>query len=116
LINAAIGVWLMAAPAVLGYTGPHATSDRIVGPCIASLGIVAMGECTRSVRFWLLPLAAWLLVSAVVLPTGSTPGTMNAIGCGFGVCWFAMIRGRIYRTYGGGWTVLFTRASSKAED
>ncbi len=32
LIGGAFGVWLVATPAVLGYAGPTALNDRIVGP------------------------------------------------------------------------------------
>jgi hypothetical protein len=47
LLTVAVGIWLMAAPAVLGYAGTPATSDRIAGPVVAAIGIVAASTVTR---------------------------------------------------------------------
>ncbi|HUH06228.1 MAG TPA: SPW repeat protein [Egibacteraceae bacterium] len=62
------GVWLMAAPAVLGHSGTAAAdSDRLVGPLIAAVGFVAASEITRSLRWLNLPAAVWLIVAPWVL-------------------------------------------------
>ena len=61
VVNAALGIWLMVAPAVLGYGAPAQANDRIIGPVVATFAIVSWWEATRSVRFWQLPFAAWLL-------------------------------------------------------
>ena len=37
----AVGIWLMAAPAVFGYGGAAAASDRMVGLIVAAIGFVA---------------------------------------------------------------------------
>lgn len=105
-LNALVGIWLMAAPAVVGFTGPMATSHRIVGPCIVALGVTAMAECTRGVRFWLLPFALWLVVSPAVQAPSPAGAAANSVLCGAAVAGLAMIRGRIRRRYGGGWIAL----------
>jgi hypothetical protein len=46
LINALLGMWLMAAPAVLGYIGPARTNDRIIGPLAAGAALIAIWETT----------------------------------------------------------------------
>ena len=37
-VNAALGVWLIVSPFILGYTGTPRTNDIIVGILIATLG------------------------------------------------------------------------------
>lgn len=68
MIVVVLGLWLMAAPAVLGHTGTTAdSSDRFVGPLIASIAFVAASEITRPMR-WLNPAGAlWLIVAPWVL-------------------------------------------------
>ena len=67
LANATLGIWLLAAPAVLGYGDPARTSDRIVGPVAASLAAIALWEVTRPVGRANLALALWLLVAPWLL-------------------------------------------------
>ena len=112
LINAAIGIWLMAAPAVLGYGGTAATIDRVIGPCIAALGVVAVGECTRGVRWWLLPFAAWLIVAPWALQIGPPIYSQNSLACGVGVACFALLRGRVKGQFGGGWSTLLRKGGA----
>lgn len=59
LVNVALGLWLMAAPAVLAYGGAAATSDRIAGPIIASIAAVAVWDATRVVGRANALLGAW---------------------------------------------------------
>ena len=84
----ACGVWLIAAPAVLGYaTGPEgsptawAVNDRVVGPFIACLGIVAFNDATRAVRFWNIPLGLWMVLAAALWPYPPA-GMINAVAVG----------------------------------
>src|SRR5690606_38633591 len=42
-LNTAAGLWLMAAPAVLGHSDTLGASvDRVVGPLVASFAVIAM--------------------------------------------------------------------------
>jgi hypothetical protein len=45
-----VGMWLMAAPAILGYGGTAATNDWIIGPRAATIAAVAASEVLRSLR------------------------------------------------------------------
>ncbi|HVL89629.1 MAG TPA: vitamin K epoxide reductase [Actinomycetota bacterium] len=67
VLTVATGLWLMASPAVLGYGGAAAISDRIVGPWLVTLAIVAMWESTRAVRLANLAFVPWLAVAPWVL-------------------------------------------------
>ncbi len=62
-ISAALDFWLIAAPAVLGYGGAARTNDRIVGPLIASVALIAVWEVTRPVRWANIPLGLWLILA-----------------------------------------------------
>lgn len=107
LINAALGIWLMVAPAVLVYGPPAQTNDRVVGPVIATFAIVACWEATRPVRQWNLPLGAWLLVAPWLFGYAETQAILNSLAVGALVIGFALVRGTVKGRYGGGWSALW---------
>jgi hypothetical protein len=115
LAAAAVGLWLMAAPAVLAYGDPARTSDRIVGPLIASVAIVAASEVTRGVRWANLPLAFWLLAVPWILGY-ETRAALNGTGAGLAVAALACVPGRTRNRFGGGWASLLRDRPSGAED
>jgi hypothetical protein len=47
LVAAALGIWLMASPAVLSYGGAAGAADRIAGPVVASVALIAAAEAVR---------------------------------------------------------------------
>jgi hypothetical protein len=105
LINTILGLWLMAAPGILGYGRPSSTSDHIVGPLVATFACVAIWECTRSVRWLNLPLGIWLLAAPWVL--GHPPeGQINGVLCGIAIAALSCVGGTIQQRFGGGWSVL----------
>lgn len=103
LLNAALGIWLMAAPAVLGYGGPAANVDRIVGPVAASFAIIAIWEATRPVRHVNLLLGAWLLLAPWVLGYPTT-ATVNSLVVGAALIALSRVRGKVEDRFGGGWS------------
>jgi hypothetical protein len=109
VINAVIGLWLMAAPGVFGYaqTTP-ATVDRLVGPVVATFAIVAWWEHTRKVGRWNVPLGLWLVVSPWILGYDPTTATINSMICGALIAGLGLFVGE-YRPehFGGGWSVLW---------
>jgi hypothetical protein len=106
LIAAAIGVWMMFAPAVLGYGGEAATSDYVVGPLIASFGLIAAWEITRALRVCNLVLGAWLATSPLYLSHLSRASLLNAVVCGAAVFALSLVRGKSKHRFGGGWAGL----------
>ncbi len=106
-INAALGIWLMAAPAILGYDNPAQTHDRIVGPLIATVAIVGIWEVTRGLRWINFAFGCWLLFVPLVLGYGWGVATWNSLGIGALVALFACFGGRIEGRFGGGWTALW---------
>lgn len=106
IANTVLGIWLMAAPAVLGYESPGSTNDRIVGPLIASFAVIAMAGATRPVRRANTALGAWLLVAPWVLGH-PTAATVNSMVVGALVTAFSLVRGTVKDEFGGGWSALW---------
>jgi hypothetical protein len=102
IANALIGIWLLAAPAVLGYEGAQATNDRIVGPLAASFAIIAIWDATRSLRWMSAVLGGWLLLAPWLLG-GGTAATVNSTLCGLLLVAFALLPGPPTARMGGGW-------------
>lgn len=102
-----LGVWLMVAPAVLGYTGTTAGgSDRFVGPLIASIAFVAASEITRPIRWLNLLGAAWLIVAPWLLGF-STDAAVNDLLVGLAVAALSPLgKADTRRRFGGGWKSL----------
>lgn len=102
LCNVAVGVWLMAAPGVLGYGAPAATSDRVLGPLVATFAGVAVCQSVRSARWANLPLGIWLVFAPWVLGYGP-PAAVNGVLSGLVVSALSIPRGRVTHRFGGGW-------------
>ncbi len=102
LLSACLGVWLMAAPAVLEYGAPAATVDRVLGPLIATFALVGAWEVTRNVRFVNLGCAAGLLIAPTVLGYAD-PARMNEPIVGVLLAALTCLRWQRSRSYDGGW-------------
>ncbi len=113
LVNAALGVWLMFAPAVLGYSTSDAvasSADRIIGPLVVSAAIAAIWDEIRPLRWVNVALGALLALAPLVLgPFLGWPvaGAVNAMVTGIAVIAFGLIRGDITNEFGGGWRSLW---------
>ena len=110
-INMMLGIWLMAAPTILGYGGPGRTNHRIVGPLAVSCAVIALWEVTRPVRWGNFVLGLWLLV-APWLFTDAWAALLNSSLGGLLLMAFALVRGTAEpQRFGGGWSALW-RATS----
>jgi hypothetical protein len=101
-----LGLWLMVAPAMLGYAGAAAASDRIIGPLAASVATIALTEVMRPLRWVNLGLGFWLLAAPWVLGY-ATAATLNSSVVGLSIAVAATVRGRIQERFGGGWLSLW---------
>lgn len=107
LINITLGIWLMAAPAVLGYGGVASINDRIIGPTVAAFAVIAISEVTRPLRWMNVPLGAWLAVAPMALGYPALDALINSIVVGVLIAATAMIRGDVTAQFGGGWSALW---------
>jgi hypothetical protein len=106
LIAFALGIWLTAAPYALGLVGPVAANYHVVGPLVATAGLVAVFEATRGVRWVNLPLGVWLAVSPVVLDF-TARSILHGGAVGLAVAALACVEGRRSERFGGGWATLW---------
>ena len=100
LLCATLGVWLMAAPAVLGATGAAANVDHLVGALIVTWAVIAFGEIVRPVRL-LNVLMGLGVVAAPWLLAGDTGWSRwNDVIVGVAVMVLSIRRGRIQERFG----------------
>ncbi len=110
-VGVGVGLWMMVAPVVLGYSGSAATSDQIVGPIAAATAWIAASEITRSLRWVNVPLGLWVLLSPLVLG-GPTAAAVHSVASGIALLATALaIEKTPRRKYGGGWKALIEEAS-----
>lgn len=110
IIVTLIGVWLMAAPDVLGYDNTAAeNADRIVGPIVATFGCVAIWEVTRACRWINLVLGVWLVLAPLFIDY-TYAGLLNTLACGLAIVFLSGLpKGKIRAQLGGGWKSLTDR-------
>jgi hypothetical protein len=96
-----VGLWLMAAPAVLGSGGAAADSDHLAGALIATVAVIATAEVGRPTRFVNVPLGLWVIASPWILAGASTAATVNAVVVGIAVILLSLPRGAVRERYAG---------------
>jgi hypothetical protein len=109
LMGIALGIWLMASPAVLDYTGPGRISALVVGPIAASVSWIALSEVTRPVRRVNMVLGMWLILAGLILRQPWW-AAINSIVIGLLLGLVALWHTRIAGRYGGGWNALVGHA------
>lgn len=100
LVSAAIGVWLMLAPAVLRATGAAADSDHLVGALIVTWAVISFGEVVRPARLLNIVLGLWLLAAPWILSGDTAASAWNDVVSGVAVVALSFRRGRIQERFG----------------
>lgn len=106
LASAALGIWLMAAPDVLGYAAAPAVVARIVGPLAFTFAIVAITEATRPLR-WVNAALAVVLLVAILVDHSARAAVNHALVAG-ALAVLARIRGPVRERLGGGWSAVWS--------
>jgi hypothetical protein len=70
-LSAALGLWVMAAPAVLGIAGSAANSSYLAGALVITWAVIAFGEVARPARLLNIPMGLWIAAAPWLL-SGST--------------------------------------------
>ncbi|MGH9039793.1 MAG: hypothetical protein ACRDZ3_06145 [Acidimicrobiia bacterium] len=108
-----VGVWLVAAPALLSYAGePAGDFHRVVGPLAAGVALIAAWDATRGLARALL-IAGPALALAPVVVAHSAAAVANALACAALLAAAAPFGGTS-GPLGGGWRALATGPSSSA--
>ena len=105
-VNLALGIWLLAAPDLLGYEGPARISHLIVGPVVASIAVMAYAEVLRELRWLNLALGAWLVISPLLMPHEPL-ALVSGVMTGMAITALAVVRGPVKQNTGGGWPAVF---------
>jgi len=108
VINIFIGLWVMLAPAMLGFGKTASDHSYVVGPLVITFAIAAIWEVNRSARYLNIPAGLWLAASAILF-SFSGPAFWNSLICGIAICLLSLIKGKITGKYGGGWRSLFRK-------
>jgi hypothetical protein len=103
LAAVAAGVWLMFAPAVLGYGGVAEANDRIFGPIGAAFAFVAIWEVLRPQRWATLPVGIWLVAAPLVLGYDDTGAIISSVASGIVMAGSAFLGGNVSASFAGGW-------------
>jgi uncharacterized membrane protein len=101
VLCAALGLWLMAAPALLGVQGAIATQHYIVGPLVVTCSVMAIGEVARPVRLLNLLFGGWFILAPWLLPGASTALLWSDMLVGLLLIVASIPRGEIHERYGG---------------
>lgn len=101
LAGAAVGLWLMAAPAVLGNEGGAADSDHLVGALVTVVAVIPMAEVIRPVRFINVLFGAWLIAAPWLLGGATAAGAWNDVAAGALLIVLSLPRGPVRERYGG---------------
>lgn len=56
-LNIFLGLWVMVAPGILGYSSAAADNGHIVGPIIVTFSVISLWEATHVLRQWNYPFA-----------------------------------------------------------
>lgn len=100
--NVALGIWLLVAPALLPSTSQGAGVDRIAGPLVIWLGVLALRDATRPFRALNVLSGLFLTIAPWLVPnTGAL--TLNSVLVGWAVIVLSVPRGRRRQRTGGGW-------------
>lgn len=106
-INIVLGIWLMVAPDVLGYSEAAVDNGHIIGPIIVTFSTISLWEATDLVKRWNYPFAIWLLLAPWLLGYhGSIAMIMDTLA---GAIVFALsaVKSPKKNNFGGGWSSLW---------
>ena len=100
MMSAALGVWLMTAPAVLSFGGWTANSNYIAGALIVTWAVIAFAEIARPVRALNVVMGVWLLASPWFLDDGTATAQWTNMIAGGLLIALSIRRGRIEEQFG----------------
>jgi hypothetical protein len=100
ILSAALGVWLMLAPAAFGTREGAADNDHLVGALVVTFAVIAMAEVARAIRFIDILFGAWLLVAPWLLGGFVTGARWSDMLAGVALILLSVPRGRIRERYG----------------
>lgn len=99
LASVAIGLWLMASPALFGSTGLAAHSDHLVGALAVTVAMISLSDVGRAVRFVNVLFGAWFIAAPWLLGGATTASSLNDVIAGVVLILLSLPRGPIGERY-----------------
>lgn len=97
----AVGMWNMAAPDVLGYSGQIADSSHLVGAFIVSFAVIAMSDVARTLRYVHILFGLWLIAAPWILGADQEISRWNSVISGVVLIVMSFPKGKIEDKRGG---------------
>ena len=91
----AIGLWTMASPDILVFSGTIADSSHITGALVFTFGIISMSEVARPVRFINILFGLWLAAAPFIFSGNGDTVMWNGIVCGVALILLCFPKGKI---------------------
>lgn len=101
-----LGLWLMMAPAILGYEGAARTNGRAAGPIMIAVAIISTFGAMRPLRRINVLIALWLAVAPWLL-SFTTTARVNTLLVALALLAVSVVGGEDVGSYGGGWRSLW---------
>jgi hypothetical protein len=101
VLSAVLGVWLMAAPAVLGLSGSAADSNHLAGALVVTWAVIAFGEVARPARRLNILMGIWIAGGPWLLSGATDQSRCADLFVGGLLIAFSVRRGRIDEQFGG---------------
>jgi hypothetical protein len=101
LVSAILGIWLMAAPAMLGISGGAADSHYLSGALVVTWAVIAFGQVARPVRLLNIPMGLWIAAAPWLISGASDLSRWTDLAVGGLLIAFSIPRGRIDEQFGG---------------
>lgn len=100
LLSAALGVWLMFAPFVLGSRGAAMDGDHLVGALVVTFAMIALAEVVRTLRFINVLFGTWLVAAPWLLAGATLVSTWSDMIVGAALIIMSLPRGTVRQRYG----------------
>jgi hypothetical protein len=101
LLCAALGIWLMAAPAILGATGTAANVDHLAGALAVTWAVIGWGEIVRPVRLVNVPMGLIIAAAPWIVGGDTAASGWNDAIVGVALMVLSLPSGRIHERFGG---------------
>jgi uncharacterized membrane protein len=98
---AALGVWIMASPVMLGTSSATAASAHVAGALVITWAVIASGEIARPVRLLNIPTGLWIAAAPWLLTGATASSRWLDLVVGLLVVALSLRRGRIVEQFGG---------------